>query len=47
MALPEIISPLSTVPEETAIVKPLLTEAEKAFLDMLAESFVKSIKEKK
>lgn len=44
MAAPQIISPLKSVPEKQAPVKPMLTDKEKIFLDMLALSFVKNMK---
>lgn len=46
MAAPQRISPLKVVPQKKATVKPMLTEKERIFLDMLALSFVKNMKSK-
>lgn len=44
MAAPQRISPLKSLPEKQAPVKPMLTDKEKMFLDLLALSFVKNMK---
>lgn len=44
MAAPQRILPLKSVPVKQAPVKPMLTDKEKMFLDMLAVSFVKNMK---